>query len=443
MKTAIWDLETDNLLEDVTKIHCLVIEDFETGIRTRYRSDIKGSIDLGLAVLSNVEVLVGHNIISYDIPVLNKLYPQWKHKAKIQDTMVLARVIWSDIKSTDFALARKGILEASNIGRHSLNAWGQRLKLHKGEFGKTADWSILTDEMVDYCELDVKVTSKLYNSIVRKEFPESVLHMEQEIHRICLEQTAFGFPFNVQKANQLLGKLLSRKAELSSVIHKELGPSWIVNLGEVFSKRTVKYKDVLRGNEVAGCPWTKIKMVEFNPNSRAHLARQLQSKFGWKPTEFGEDGIANIDEEILSTLPYPVVPLISEFLMIQKRLGSLAEGKQAWLNKEKNGLIHGRVNTMGAITARCTHSDPNLAQLPACGVPYGKECRELFQAQKGWKLFGSDVAGLELRMLAHYMARYDQGAYGEIILNGDIHTANQLAAGLPTRGTAKTFILKL
>jgi DNA polymerase I-like protein with 3'-5' exonuclease and polymerase domains len=95
---------------------------------------------------------------------------------------------------------------------------------------------------------------------------------------------------------------------------------------------------------------------------------------------------------------------------------------------------------MGAITTRCTHSHPNLAQIPSNSAPYGKECRGLFGVEQGEYLVGCDVSGLELRMLAHYMAMYDGGAYGEIILNGDIHTENQKAAGLPTRNNAKTFI---
>src|SRR5690606_28269302 len=98
------------------------------------------------------------------------------------------------------------------------------------------------------------------------------------------------------------------------------------------------------------------------------------------------------------------------------------------------------VNTIGAVTGRCTHSNPNIAQVPGVGSPYGKECRELFCVDEGYKLVGADASGLELRCLAHYMARYDGGAYAKILLEGDIHTENQKAAGLPTRDDAKRFI---
>jgi DNA polymerase-1 len=110
------------------------------------------------------------------------------------------------------------------------------------------------------------------------------------------------------------------------------------------------------------------------------------------------------------------------------------------LKLAKNGRIHGAVNTNGAVTGRCTHSNPNVAQVPACRVPYGEECRDLFGAGSGKKLVGCDASGLELRMLAHYLAFYDGGEYGKIVTEGDIHTANQQAAGLETRDQAKTFI---
>jgi DNA polymerase I-like protein with 3'-5' exonuclease and polymerase domains len=126
--------------------------------------------------------------------------------------------------------------------------------------------------------------------------------------------------------------------------------------------------------------------------------------------------------------------------MIQKRLGQLAEGKEAWVKLEKNGRIHGRVNTNGAVTGRCTHSNPNMAQVPAVRAPYGKECRELFTVAKGYKMVGADASGLELRCLAHFMGKWDEGAYAKELLEGDIHTANQKAAGLETRDQAKTFI---
>ena len=127
--------------------------------------------------------------------------------------------------------------------------------------------------------------------------------------------------------------------------------------------------------------------------------------------------------------------------MVQKRLGQLSEGKNSWINLvEDDGRIHGSVNTNGAVTGRMTHNYPNVAQTPSVGKPYGAECRTLFTVPQGKKLVGVDVSGLELRMLGHFLAKIDGGEYAREVVEGDIHSKNQEAAGLPTRSAAKTFI---
>jgi len=182
------------------------------------------------------------------------------------------------------------------------------------------------------------------------------------------------------------------------------------------------------------------KHTPFNPGSRHHIYRVFKEKYDWKPQSFTPSGEPKIDEQILSTLKFPEAELLSEYFLLDKRIGQLAEGNQAWLRLVKSGRIHGSVNTNGAVTGRCTHSHPNIAQVPACGKPSGAECRALFITRTGWKLVGADASGLELRCLAHYMAHWDKGEYVKVLLEGDVHTANQEAAGLPTRDNAKTFI---
>jgi DNA polymerase I-like protein with 3'-5' exonuclease and polymerase domains len=120
--------------------------------------------------------------------------------------------------------------------------------------------------------------------------------------------------------------------------------------------------------------------------------------------------------------------------MLQKRVAQV----QSWVDAlEIDGRVRGYVNTIGAVTGRMTHSKPNMAQVPASYSPYGKECRSLWTVPHGYRLVGCDASGLELRMLAHYM---NDKRYTNEILTGDIHTANQLSAGLDTRDQAKTFI---
>jgi DNA polymerase I-like protein with 3'-5' exonuclease and polymerase domains len=126
--------------------------------------------------------------------------------------------------------------------------------------------------------------------------------------------------------------------------------------------------------------------------------------------------------------------------MLEKRLGQLADGKQAWLKQVTNGRIHARYNPNGAVTGRATHYNPNIAQVPSVGAPLGRECRELFCVPDGWSIVGADMSGLELRCLAHYLAPMDGGEYAKVVCEGDVHTHNQTAAGLETRNQAKTFI---
>ena len=404
----IFDLETDGLLDDVTKVHCIVTQDTETGDVRTYDPT---QIDLALEVLENADRIGGHNVMAYDIPVLRKLY-DFKYNGKMFDTLVASRLIWPNMKEKDML---KRTVDNKLIGSHSLKAWGQRLKFHKGDYGEQDEaWDAYTPEMLSYCVQDVALNVKLYELILSKKYPEEPMRLEHEMNRLLIKQQEEGFPFDVPKAQKLYTFLSARKQVIETDLINKLEPTIIV----------------LK---------TKTKTIPFNPASRQQIADRLQ-KLGWTPKEFTPSGEPKVDEKILAGIDLPEAALLTEFLMLNKRLGQLGNGKQAWLKLEKAGRIHGRVNHMGAVTSRCTHSDPNVAQVPSAGAAFGKECRELFHAPSGYSLLGADASGLELRCLAHYMNRFDGGKYGKEILEGDIHTANQEAAGLATRPQAKTFI---
>jgi DNA polymerase I-like protein with 3'-5' exonuclease and polymerase domains len=156
---------------------------------------------------------------------------------------------------------------------------------------------------------------------------------------------------------------------------------------------------------------------------------------GWKPTKHTEKGSVVVDESVLSEVTdIPECKLMAEYFLVQKREAMLSNIID---HVDEDGRVHGYVNTNGAVTGRMTHSDPNMAQIPAGYSPYGKEFRSIFTVDRNMKLVGCDASGLELRMLAHYM---NDGDYTNELLTGDIHSANQKAAGLDTRDKAKTFI---
>lgn len=405
----ILDIETDNLLDDVTKVHCVVLRDLHSDtVHTFNPVNLKDCIPL----MEEAETLVGHNLIAYDLPVLDKLW-NFKYKGKVVDTLVCSRTIWPNCMELDAKIKR---LPSKLWGSHSLKAWGMRLDEFKGDYndGSADVWSEFNQEMLDYCVQDTMVTKKLYELIKSKDFSEDALDLEHRIALEMFEQEQRGFVFDEVNASSLFAELAGRKQELET------------QLQDTFEPTIVELK-------------TKTKIIPFNPASRSQIADRL-IKRGWKPKETTPSGEPKVDEKVLEGIDMPEAKMLLEYLMLNKRLGQLATGKQAWLKLAKDGKLHGRVNHMGAVTSRCTHSNPNMAQVPSVGAPYGKECRSLFTVPSGYSLLGADASGLELRCLAHYMARYDNGAYGREVLEGDIHTANQNAAGLPTRANAKTFI---
>src|SRR5690606_29047347 len=195
---------------------------------------------------------------------------------------------------------------------------------------------------------------------------------------------------------------------------RTLFPPWQTKNGPPF----VPKRDNAKLGYKAGVPVQKYKEVVFNPNSRDQIADRLMTLKGWKPTELTPSGKPKADETILEALPYPEAKELSRYMLIQKRIGQLAEGDNAWLKKvDRDGRIHGSIITNGAVTGRATHSNPNIAQVPKVGTEYGEECRGLFTARPGKTvLLGCDVSGLELRMLGHFMARHDDGEYGREVV---------------------------
>lgn len=416
MPRYIFDLETDGLLDDVTTIHCMVIKDIDTGQALGYTG--KGIWTEGIPKLEKADMICGHNIIKYDIPVLQKL-GTFNPQGQTRDTLVCTRLVWADVKQADFT---RTDFPKKLIGSHSLAAWGHRIGNYKDDYN--GGWEAYNDEMLEYCFQDVEVTNTLWKKIEAKNYSEQSIELEHEVAELIYRQEQAGFAFDKETAGKLYAKLSARKQELTAKLLENI-PPWQVKLK------------------------TKTKFVEFNPASRDQCAKVLK-QYGWEPEDFSPAGKPKVDETTLAQITnspegrdpmlIELATIMGEYFLLIKRLGQLGDGNQAWLKVERGGRIHGSCNTNGAVTGRATHAYPNVAQVPSCGAPYGKDCRELFTVGRGKKLVGVDVSGLELRCLAHYMARYDGGAYGETVVNGDIHTANQEAAGLATRPQAKTFI---
>lgn len=429
MKLA-FDIEADGLQLDATKVHCIVFRDVVTN-KEWLLSSQKDYDTFYQETFDKAEVFIGHNIIDYDIPVLERIL-NWNFSDKqIFDTLVASKLVYADIKDADVWRVKNKSMPPQLLGSYSLKSFGYRLGEHKQDF--TTDWSEFTSEMLEYCRQDVKVTSLLYNKLIERGVPSKAMSLEQDVRSIISRQTNKGWEFDVNKAETLYKNLTIKRLDIEDELRTYFSD---FEDEEVFIP---KVNNKARGY-VKGVPFTKKKITPFNCGSRQHIARGLQEKYNWKPQEFTETGIPKINEGILSTLEYEGAQRLGDYFVIQKILGMVGEGKNAWLKMYKKSRIHGAVDTIGAVTGRMTHRKPNLSQVPACYSPYGTECRTLFTVKDGYKLVGCDASGLELRCLAHYMGGYDDGAYADIVVNGDVHTTNMEALGITDRNVAKTWI---
>lgn len=423
----IFDIETDGL--NPSKVHCLVLQKDGKEI-----SFIGRDIPKGIDLLAD-NLIVGHNVIKYDLPVLKRLYSYDHSPDLVHDTLCLSRLIYPDIaNSVDYKLLASDRIERSTVGRHSLKAWGQRLNFHKGDFAEINTFDTFTPAMLEYCIQDVKLTSLLYSKLLEKGFSKESIELEHEVANILKLQEDKGFGFDELKAQQLHATLLGRTHDLKLSLENRF-PDWQVDLGEFVPKVNNKKLGYKKGVAIR-----KSKTMKFNPSSRQHISNRLMELRNWKPKKFSETGLPIVDEETLDHLDYPEAKELNEYLLIEKRLGMLSDGKNAWLKVVNKGRIHSNYIT-NITTGRMSCRSPNLQQVPSINSPYGKECRELFIPSKGYVMVGADASGIEARSLGHYIYNYTGGKeYVDLILNGDIHTYNQKNLGLKSRALAKTIL---
>ena len=428
--TVTFDVETNALNpREVTTIHCCAIH---SKTQTQLHKDPKEWLE----ILENAEVLIGHNIIQYDIPAIQQVYPDFKPKGRVIDTLILCRMLYPNILDLDFEKKRPD-MPIQMYGRHSLEAYGYRLGYNK-QHADLTDFSKLTPELAERCVCDTELNVKLWTRLQPKaDSIPCAVDLEMRFASLIALQERSGFAFNVQGALELEAEINGQL----NILNERLRQRFPFVDGGLFTPRR---KDSSRGY-VEGATMCRLK--ELNPNSRDHIAWVLQNHLGWKPDEFTDTGKPKIDETVLSKIPG--AEDFVEILTLQKRLGQLSTGNNAWLKLvERDNRIHGSVITVGCATARCSHVHPNTAQIPAVRSVLGKECRTLFGpgslgGGRSTKQVGVDLSGIEARCLAHYLWPLDDGAFADEVLNGDIHTANQKAAGLDTRDQAKTFFYAL
>jgi len=381
----------------------------------------KAASNLG-EFLKDATLIVAHNGISFDFPILNRLWNTTIRTSQVFDTLIASR-----------------LLEPSREQGHSLDAWGKMLGKEKIDYGKIWEWlegrrqeypGECFDKpkealLSDYCIRDCLVTHRLYDylskELERKGFSQQSIDLEHKVAFIISRQERNGFKLDQPYATMLLADIQGKMDGIYESMQQRWPPYEVQRISEKTGKQL------------------KPLLVTFNPGSRKQIGEKL-IELGWKPKEFTPTGQPIVDESVLSKVDILEAQMIAEYLLLQKRIAQI----KSWIDEVgTDGRVHGKVITNGAVTGRMTHSSPNMAQVPNAGSVYGPDCRQCWTVEDGNMLVGCDASGLELRMLAHYMQDKE---YTHAVVSGsskdgtDIHTKNQKAAGLQTRDQAKTFI---
>jgi len=246
--------------------------------------------------------------------------------------------------------------------------------------------------------------------------------LEHQVAQILTQQELHGWYFD-ERAARKLESALRKEYEDTTKLLRDRHP--FVKGSDFTPKRANR-----RAGYVEGCPLTKLK--EFNPTSRDHISWILQTHYGWTPSSMTASGKAVIDETVLKELGTDIALQFLTLLDLTKKLGMISEGVNAWQKLcTTSSRIHHHCST-ATQTFRCAHRSPNLGQ-----VPSDERFRRLFTATPNKRLVAADLSGIELRMLAHYLGRFDGGRYAKVLVEGDIHQENADKIGI-SRKQVKT-----
>lgn len=383
--------------------------------------------------------------MDFDERAVRKVYPQWQPKpgSKVLDTLIIARLLYPQVIKSG---PNNHKLPPQLRGRHSLKAWGMRLGVHKADDFDGGDWQTWTPQMQSYMDADIPPLVRLFKWLMSQKPSMQAVELEHDFQRIINRQEAWGFTFDMDKALKLASELQDLSTKLELELCEMYGEWWEPGKTKTTTvSRKVKmvdHPDITRprfnsaGKRLPkdyigpplceydqGSQFTPITRVAFNPASRDHVRMILERDHGWKPQKFTDKGTPQVDDEVLRALPWPSAQKLADFYMVQKLLGFVNSGKNAWLKTAvKEGSEyrqHGRHQCIGTYTFRGAHSNPNMGQIPARDPVWGHRCRELFIPRAGFVQVGFDGSGIQLRGLAHYMAKYDGGKMVAVFERGE------------------------
>tara|TARA_R100001594_G_scaffold71902_1_gene106471 strand:- start:10831 stop:12531 length:1701 start_codon:yes stop_codon:yes gene_type:complete len=383
------------VINEANTIWCIAIVDVDTGEELSFGPD---NIDGAVEVMRGADLIIGHNIIFYDMPVITRLYGDVS--TPVYDTLVVSRLMYPDKRSHP-------------LGGNSLRCWGDYLGFSKIDYD--GGWDMYSEEMLTYCIKDTQIAAKIFHK--QQPFVKhhaKIVKLEHMVSEIISNQMCNGFGFDVDRAIDLEQELLYEKAQIEDDM-RTVFPDIVE---ERYSEKTGKR--------------LKDKVTVFNPSSRQQIAERLSDKYGWK-YPLTDKGNPKVDADVVKNLEYPEAKELTKYFDIIKTMSFLKD----WITRalhSRDGRIHSGVNPQGTVTGRMTSSQPNLQQ-----VTSDRRVRELFVPKKGWKQVGIDASGLEARMLANRMYPWDSGEYGKVVVEGDIHQTNMEATGIDSRADVKTF----
>jgi len=429
-KYLVFDIEANGF--DPDTVHCIVIKDLQTGtVNQYYENTLKYATD----ELYSADFLVGHNIISYDLPVLEKLMGFSWPLEKVVDTLVISKVLNPDRQlpvncPTSVVNPLTGRLD--KMTPHSLATWGYRVGRGKPPY---YEWETFDKEMLHRCTEDVEINHLSFLKMIEEAGDwewAPAFELEQYIAWIIHQQEVTGFPFDIQLAHQHIKTLDAILEDLYSDIRSYL--SYEVYAGTELKKPFKKNLDYSQavvnymGEDVhsVGGPFTRVSFEEPSLTKRERLADQLL-KLGWKPTLKTPSGEKwkltdkGKPVETLSQMELPIGKKLAEYYTYAHRKSQI----EGWIDKLRpDGRLTAGADSAGTNTARMKHKI--VVNVPKADpkVLFGEQMRQLFIPHQSDYLVGWDGAGLEARVMAHYTYKFDGGEFAQLILEGDVHSHN-------------------
>jgi DNA polymerase I len=451
MKIGFFDLEANGLLPTVNRMHCAVVKTKGTGeVRKFWPRPGNDYVKQLLEYLDSFDVLVAHNGIGYDFPLLQKLYG-WKFKGKIVDTLIMSRLL-NPKRMVPFHCPDK------KLGPHSLGAWGYRVGRGKPEHD---DWENYSPEMLHRCTEDVEILELVFNELMLEAKDgdwKSAIGLSHELFTHLQRQEEYGWLVDQEHMHKCIAQLNRWIAKIDAVLIPRL-PSVVEVLenklkGEynyikkpflksgAYSKTSLEYcaNNNLDPDSrpILGC-FSRISFRKVDLNSNMETKDYLLS-LGWEPLEWNtnDDG-ERTSPKLSKDDPFEGLndragKLVAKRVQCRQRLG-IIEGLLKIIRPD--GRIASVVNTL-AVTGRATHR--GIVNIPKPSSFYGKQMRAIFTSRVGYTLVGTDSAGNQLRMLA---GRMNNPVYTKALVEGkkedgsDNHSMTRDIGELESRDVAK------